>query len=453
MKNKTGYLLPMAIIFVLISTTLGMGILYLGGNEQIAAIKRYHKEKAFYIAEAGINRAFAYKKANESWHPETNPISFGGGNFIVTETVQGETIIFTSTGNYKGQSEKISIHTYRSSSRPGTLFNYGIFGSQAVALASNAIVDGYDSRLGPYGPSNRGNYGDTGSTGDITLYGNAHIYGTALLEDAQLRIVRGGLPPIEGGGDFNDETNYLTLSIGSTVTNYDLNHTFESPFDNLPPVNIPSDLQSMPYPVQGDPRITGNYSLYYGKLTVNNNNVVTISGGSFKFHSITMNNNSTMYITGNARIFVQYALKLYNNTRIIIQNNSEVILYLGFSGSIPPFWLTIANNSVINNTSNVPANLRIYVGSTTQHLWFANNSEAFNAVIYAPHARVIFYQNSNFYGSIVAQEIILMNNSFLHYDIALRDINFPEAPGGGSVQPGPRVIVRWTKPDWANRLQ
>ncbi|MCM8821219.1 MAG: hypothetical protein NC831_00155 [Candidatus Omnitrophica bacterium] len=432
MENKRGYLLPMAIIFVLISTTLGMGILYLGGNEQIAAIKRYHKEKAFYIAEAGINRAFAYKKANESWHPETNPISFGGGNFIVTETVQGETIIFTSTGNYKNQSERISLFTYRnpgSGTGSGGVFGNGIFGSQSITLYQNAWVDGYDSRLGPYGPSNRGNYGNTGSTGAITLYNNAHIYGTAMVEDGP---------------------NYLTLYHGSTVTDSDLYHSFGNPFDNLPPVDVPSDLESLPYPVQGDPRITGTYTISNGRLTVNNNKVITISGGDFRFKSITMNNNSIMYIAGNARLYIESSLTLSNNTQVIIRNNSEVIWYLGNQGTT--FTPTLANNSVINNSSTVPGNLRIYVASNT-NMTFANNAMAFNGTIYAPSSSITLANNSQFYGSIVSKTLTLANNSSIHYDVALRDITFPESPGGGAAQPGPRVIVRWTKPDWANRLQ
>ncbi len=345
MKNRKGYLLPIAIILVLISTVMGMSILYLGGNQQITAMKRYHKEEAFYIAEAGINRAFAYKKANESWHPEQNPISFGGGTFTVTESIQGETIIFTSTGTYKGQSARVSIVTYRTpgtgGSGSGGSFGRGLFGNQSVTLYENAWIDGYDSRSGPYGGSNRGNYGDTGSKGNITLYNNSHIYGKAMVEDGP---------------------SYLTLGNGATVTESDLYHAFGDPFNNLPQVTVPADLTTLPYPVQGDPRITGNYTLSNGKLTVGNNKVITISDGNFRFKNITMNNNSIMYITGNTRFYIESALTLSNNTQVIIQNNSTVIWYLGSQGST--FTPTIDNNSVINNTSSTPGNLRIYVPSS-----------------------------------------------------------------------------------------
>lgn len=431
MRSKRGYLLPMAIIFVLISTILGMGILYLGGNEQIAAIKRYNREKAFYIAEAGINRAFSYKKINESWHPEQNPVSFGDGTFYVVETIQGETIIFTSTGNYKGQSIRVSAVTYRSSGggSSGNLFGNGIFGSQSVTLYNNAWIDGYDSRLGPYGQSNRGNHGTTGSRGTITLYNNANIYGTAMVEDGPA---------------------YLIIGNNATVTDSDLYHTFENPFDNLQLVDVPSDLENLPYPVKGDPRITGTYTITNGILTVNNNKTITITGGDFRFKSIRMNNNSMMYITGNARFYIESALTLSNNTQLIIQNNSTVIWYLGNQGI--PFTPTLANNSVINNTSTTPGNLRIYVASNT-NLTLANNAQAFNGVIYAPGSSITLANNSQFYGSIVSQNLTLINNASIHYDVALQNMIFPEISGGGGTQPGPRVIVHWTKPDWRGRLQ
>ncbi len=434
MKNK-GYLLPMAVIFILISLIMGMSILYVGGNEEIAAIKRYNQEKAFYIAEAGINRAFAYKKANESWHPEQNAIIFGGGSFQVSESIQGETIIFTSTGSYQNSSVSISITTYRTSGGSGGgtggSFGQGLFGYQSVTVYNNAWIDSYDSRLGPYGPQNRGNQGDTGSKGSIYLYNNAHIYGTAMVENGP---------------------QYLTISQGATVSDSEVYHSFGDPLNNLPPVVVPEDLMTLPYPIQGDQRITGQYTLSNGILTVGNNKVVTVSGGDFRFKKITLNNNSKMYITGNSRFYIESALTLSNNTQVIIQNNSTIIWYLGNQGTT--FTPTLANNSVINNTSSVPGNLRIYVASSNTNFTLANNALAFNGVIYAPTSSVTLANNSQFFGGIVSKTLTLVNNASVHYDVALRDINFPEDPGSGSGSgPGTRVIVRWTKPSWINRLQ
>ncbi|MCM8816402.1 MAG: hypothetical protein NC913_02685, partial [Candidatus Omnitrophica bacterium] len=371
------------------------------------------------------------KKANKPWDPEQD---FGDGTFSVEETADGETIIFTSEGSYKGQSARVSIVTYRTpgsgGSGSGGSFGKGLFGSQSVTLFENAWIDGYDSRLGPYGPSNRGNYGDTGSKGAITLYNNSHVYGTVMVEDGP---------------------NYLTLGHGATVADSDLYHNFGDPFNNLPQVTVPADLATLPYPIAGDPRITGVYTLSSGKLIVGNNKIITISGGDFRFKSITLNNNSIMYITGNTRFYIESALTLSNNTQVIIQNNSTVIWYLGNQGTT--FTPTLANNSVINNSSTTPGNLRIYVPSNA-NITLANNALAFNGIIYAPNSTITLANNSQFYGSIVAKNLTVVNNASIHYDKALRDITFPEDPGaGGGTQPGPRVIVRWTKPDWLGRLQ
>jgi len=78
--NNKGYLLPMVLIFIVITLILGMGILYVGGLEQIGAKKRLNREKAFYIAEAGAYRARAYlTQYDVNWIPEDNPVAFGGG--------------------------------------------------------------------------------------------------------------------------------------------------------------------------------------------------------------------------------------------------------------------------------------------------------------------------------------------------------------------------------------
>ncbi|MCM8756990.1 MAG: hypothetical protein NC823_00730, partial [Candidatus Omnitrophica bacterium] len=286
----------------------------------------------------------------------------------------------------------------------------------------------YDSRLGPYGPSNRGNNGDTGSKGAITLYNNAHVYGKAMVEDGP---------------------QYLTLYHGATVTDSDLYHSFGEPLDNLPSVVVPSDLASLPYPVQGDPRIGGTYTISSGKLTVYNNKVITISGGDFRFKSITMNNNSIVYITGNSRFYIESALALSNNSQVIIQNNSTVIWYLGNQGT--SFTPTLANNSIINNASSTPGNLRIYIASST-NLTLANNAVAFNGTIYAPSSSITLANNSQFYGGIVGKNLTVVNNASVHYDTALRDITFPEDPGKGATGPGIRVIIQWRKPDWQGRI-
>ncbi|HXK45528.1 MAG TPA: hypothetical protein PL060_06180, partial [bacterium] len=116
-----------------------------------------------------------------------------------------------------------------------------------------------------------------------------------------------------------------------------------------------------------------------------------------------------------------------------------------------PFTPTLANNSVINNTSQTTGNLRIYVASST-NMTLANNAQAFNGVLYAPTSSITLANNSQFFGGIVSNVLTIVNNAVVHYDVALREINFPEDPGLGT-GPGTRMIVRWTKPDWSARLQ
>src|SRR5450759_3493957 len=103
--NKSGYLLPMVIICMIIARTVGLGIRTLGSLDRIEANKRLHREQAFYLAEAGINYARFQLKQNSSWVPPSNPINLGAGSFQLIQTVNGNTVTDTSIGTVKGPPE------------------------------------------------------------------------------------------------------------------------------------------------------------------------------------------------------------------------------------------------------------------------------------------------------------------------------------------------------------
>ncbi|HPP11384.1 MAG TPA: hypothetical protein PKW42_01505 [bacterium] len=433
-KNRSqGYLLPMVIIFVFISGIIGWSILYLGRSERLASKRRLFREQAFYLAEAGAQRALAYLKANPSWEPEDTPQSLAGGTFSVTRQSQGtnnETIIVTSTGTFKGVEETVELYINSAGGGPrhSSSWGQGLFGSQSVTLANNSVIDSYDSRLGAYGGSNVGQDGDVGTKGSILMANNSTIRGDA--------FVTGG-------------PGSITMGNGAVITgdkNY--NYTFDDPLNDLSafPVIIPSSLSSLPYPSYGDPRITvnsGSYTLSNGTLTLNNNALITISGGDFRFYRIVMNNNSQLTINNDSRFYIENNFTMNNNTQLIMNSSAEMVLYLGSNAST-----VFANNSIMNNQSNTPGNFRIYTNSSSG-LTLANNAQALNCVVYAPNAIVTLANNSQFYGGIVARNITLANNSLVHYDVSLRDTDFPDDPwdDGGGTSPSLSVI-RWRKPNW-----
>ncbi len=96
------------------------------------------------------------------------------------------------------------------------------------------------------------------------------------------------------------------------------------------------------------------------------------------------------------------------------------------------------NNLEINNYTGIPVGLKLcLMGEDEQTLEFKNNSDLFMA-IYAPNTNVIFKNNTNFRGSIVAKSVYMNNNSVFYYDKALQGESIGDSKVGMSF-----VIDRW----------
>ena len=440
--GKGGYLLPMAIIFILISVIVGMTILAIGGQERIAAGRRLYHEQAFYAADAGIAYAYAQIKNAPDWMPVPNPsspVAVGAGSFTVAvDRTQADTPVVTAVGTVHGQSETVVLTLAGSGGGAGGAggsFAQGVFGNTSLSLSNNAVVDSYDSTLGPYGGSNVGQNAYVGSRQIINLSNNAVVNGNAY---------------VTGPGGIN-------LGNGAVITgSQNYNYSFNEPLDSspLPPVTIPTTLSSLAYPVQGDSRISGSYTLSNGRLTLSNNATATITvpsggNGNFNFQRIVLSNGSRLNVVGATKFYVQSILTLSNNSRMQWSSSSSCVMYLGTSCAA-----TFANNSILSNLSGNPANMQIYSASSNT-LTFSNNAQALSMVLYAPNASVILSNNAQAYGGIVANNLILANNALFHYDTALRTTSLPDDPNNGSGAGEGTVsynAVRWQKPGWQNRF-
>lgn len=68
-NHEKGMALASVLVFALILTGTGMGFLYMAGGERISAKKDVSSRQAFYLAEAGIERAIKELNANPDWSP------------------------------------------------------------------------------------------------------------------------------------------------------------------------------------------------------------------------------------------------------------------------------------------------------------------------------------------------------------------------------------------------
>ena len=420
-------MLPAILIFIVISIILGMGILYLGGLEQVGAQKRLNREKAFYIAEAGAYMAFAHLRNDINWEapPENEPVSFGDGNFTLSiapdpDRKGADEIKLTSTGNVNEKyHEKVELSLgYRN------IWSQGIFGMEIVQIG-NSIIDGCDSTTGvPEEPSEEPPDAEVGSKEEINMDNpNATIYGNA--------SVGGNI--LEGG-----------LITGNRYTGVDFGNPFENLGDDENKVNIPDDLLSAGHP--SPPGITGDYSYNNSTRTliIGTKGTVTIQGGDYRLKEIIFEGDSELIFNGPTRLYVEEQIDISaNKTKWTM--NDEVILYLGenstmFSGT--------SKHIDITTFQDKPENFRIYSASTRDDAIDINNNRTLFALIYAPNGSVRMKNNIVFCGGIVSEKIYINNNAVIYYDVNLNDLNIDD----GEQSKGPLRILRWRKPGWTDRL-
>ena len=410
-NSKGGFLLPMVIIYALIMMITGFGILHLGALERISSLQRISRARAFYLAEAGVNRIISRVNQGKTL-AAISPTTVTSGNWQGTYAVAihnpGNPDYAIITGKVKNQTVKIRIDLEKKN-----LFSQAIFGNKFVHLKNFGLIDSYDSRNGFYNPFSPGHDGDIGSNLYIKLNNFALVRGDASVST----------------GNEND----IVVGKDARITG---DKSYSAPVNPLPPVNIPEDLQGLPYPEHGDPRISGNYTLNNGILTVKNFKTATISGGNFKFKKFIVGNGALVDVKHSIRVYIEKELKLKNVALLKLEDRSE--FYIGSEGKV-----VISNFAKLNSLFN-PLNLGLYIASTEEQR-FENTAIGLYGGIYAPLAKVTVSNNANIFGSIVAKQIELKNLARVHYDVALRDIS---PPGGENKT----VVTRWSNLGWKGRL-
>jgi hypothetical protein len=149
-KRRAGFLLPLVAVYILVAFILSFGILMVGSGDQSAAFRRLRREQAFYLAEAGLQRALAEISRdgldNVSW-PMAGALAPGG--FTVPEPAE-EDGIFTlfATGTAGNITETVSLSfspgADADAGGPG-IFAQGCFGRSRVVLTGSSRIEAYDS--------------------------------------------------------------------------------------------------------------------------------------------------------------------------------------------------------------------------------------------------------------------------------------------------------------------
>lgn len=381
-KRNGGLALVAVMVLTIILLVLGAAFLRLATTERISADESVYLDKAFYLAEAGLERGREWLNATS-----TLPVAYqelfeeeplGEGSYDVSiDPISATQYEISSTGRFGSPTvaKTLKIVMQRQS-----VFSYGIFGDENVSLRGNAYIDSYNSGDGSYGGANVNSDGDVGTNAISAVY----PYSVYLCNNATIN----GDVIIGPGGDVDEAIEVRN--------NAEINGTSSSAdsLQELPEVPIPTGL-----PYEGSISLSGNST-----------SMLTTSG---EYSFIQLNSNSRLTLDGDLTLYITGALSLNSNSQIIITEGSNVEIYL--SGTFSQ-----SSNTQINNLTQDPTTLAIYGTDSLTAVNWASNSDFYGA-FYAPNADVDIHSNAEIYGSIIADTIDLASNSRVHYDERLAD--------------------------------
>lgn len=254
-----------------------------------------------------------------------------------------------------------------------------IIGLDSVTITGAAYIDSYSS-AGGY-PATKGSLAKLLSNGTITMGNSAKVWGDVRSTRAGINMT--GASQITGNATAGTTvTTSGSASVGGTRTNNAMG----------PVMTLPSVPTCGP-PYSSNSGISGNYSYNAstGDLTLSGVNIATLANGNYCFHNVTVGNSSQLKVNG------------------------PVVIKL--TGT-----LSTTGATSLNNTTQIPSNLRIlssYTGSTGLVL---GNSSSIYSVIYGPNTGLNISGAGPLFGTAAAKTITLGGSGAIHYDTQLKTI-------------------------------
>lgn len=380
-KERRGSALVMSLVCVgaLASVSVVMvAISSAAMSEQRAATERVNVE---YLAQAGLEVGLAAVRAGGvgSLGSQSQPVTSESGTFWVAadDSTPGMKVL-TATARDERTAAGLEL-TLRQVST--SQWRYAAFGDLSLHIDSNARVDSYSSHATSYaaqavngaGSDQHANSdGDVGSNGNITMDQNSKVWGDAAC----------------------GHESTISILVNAFVTG---STTPASEPMALDPIVVPA------YASAGNMTITAD---------------TTIAAGDYYWPDFVCDNNRTVTLTGPSNIVVNNFELLAGASFVVDPTSGPVNLYV-----IDNFELN--SNSQLYSTRYYPGDLRVNLVSDNiadpdvaivlDTIDFASNTKMWGA-LYAPNALVNIDSNFELFGSLIAREVDLDSNGFVHFD-------------------------------------
>ena len=331
-------------------------------------------DHAFYVADAGLKKAFNHLNNDNLWEDGYSDSTFEDGTYSVDLTRDipvsdssfnpiWDTVVLRSTGIYREAEANVKAIVVPELFFP---FRYAVYGEDYILMDNNSLTDSYNSDLADYVDSLAGTEGDVASNGTVTLSNSAEVNGDATSSEVD--------------GVTVCATCDVAENVNDGVDPFELETIPEEVFDQAAIVNDNATGITGVYD-----SISAGPDLWLG----NSDTVVLQAPGVYYLDDITMASNSC----------------------IRLSTDTSVVLYMRGT-------LTLDNNTSVNPFTE-PTNLLII--SDGQVVTIGNDTEIY-AAFYGPDADVSLGNSCDWFGSLIAGSVTMINTGSLHYDEALAPI-------------------------------
>lgn len=376
MKSESGMVLIVCMILLLMLAIIGAASIFTSNTEMDISGNEQYSTTAFYLADAGAERALAALNDSVTWRTGFVNEPLGDGTYDVTVydstslSYLEDKVMVRSTGRI-GDVESVIEATF--SPIYNTRFEYAVYGRQIMDMNGGGMIDSYDSELGSYasqavnGPDSAAHMyalenGRIGSEGVVRLDGNAQAHGDAITSPT-------------GGFNFGGGS-YL---YGDTLRQ----NNFGVP-DSIPIQEIQYAEDNNAAPTEMELLGGAVYDPLTGALDVGSGGTAILNTGTYFFTSVSMQG------------------------QMQVASGAEVRIYV--TGD----WDSSGGNLI--NQDGIPANLRIFSTGTSMRI---SGGSQVCAALFAPYADVTVTGGSEFYGAAVANRYYNGGGTSFHFDEAL----------------------------------
>ncbi len=359
----------MLIAMALIAMLAGIAIMSVdrANTDLDLSYNQIHEEQAFYVAEAGMERALAQLNFDKAWRTGFLQVPFNGGVYTVAvlDSVSNpllvDTVVFRGTADFSGAKSNLEQWLVRGVSSP---FNYGAFGDDKLLISNNACTDSYNSDSGTYAATSVDNYGDVGSNDTVIISGMSTSVGGSVSSATPNGIKLIGNPEIEGTMTTAAEPMPMNLISDADYAAAQANNSAPSGF------------------------VGTTYTYSAGDLTVKGKDL-TLNSGTYYFNNLTVIGGGDIHVAAGANV------KIYVTGNMLVEGNATV------------------------NHGGKPSDLMVFSKGSFSEI--GDNGE-FTGTLYAPTTAFVHGNNAYFFGAVIAKTASISNNACVHYDRSLANL-------------------------------